>query len=74
MPSPEITKSRKKAIKDGKSICSSNKETYSRIILKDTIPIFLELFYYFSDFACLLQVKGDGEKPCRSERETTCSR
>ena len=41
MPSPEKTKIGRRAIEDAKSICNSNKETDSGIILKCTIPISL---------------------------------
>ena len=41
MPSPEKTNFGKRAIEDAKSICNSDKEIDSRIILMDTIPISL---------------------------------
>ena len=41
MPNPEKTKFGRKATEDGKSIRYSNKETYLRIILIDTIHISL---------------------------------
>ena len=41
MPSPEKTKFGRRAIEDAKSICNSDKETYSRIILIGTISISL---------------------------------
>ena len=44
MPSPKKTKFGRRATKDAKSICNSDKETYSRIILIGTIPISLNCF------------------------------
>ena len=41
MPSPEKTKFGRRAIEDAKSICNSDKETDSGIILIGTIPISL---------------------------------
>ena len=41
MPSPEKIKFGRRAIENAKSICNSNKETDSRIILICTIPISL---------------------------------
>ena len=44
MPCPKKTKFGGRAIKDAESICNSNKETDSRIILIGTIPISLNCF------------------------------
>ena len=44
IPSPKKTKVGRRAIKDAKSICYSDKETYSGIILICTIPISLNCY------------------------------
>ena len=68
MPSPEKTKFGRRAIEDAKSICNSDKEIDSGIILIGKIPISLNCDTS-SNFASFLQVKGDGEKTCRMKEK-----
>ena len=74
MSSPEKTKFRRRAIEDAKSICNSDKKTYSRIILIGTISISLNCSTSSLTLPFLFKSKGDGEKSCRNERKPTYNR
>ena len=67
MPNLDKTKCGGKTIENVESICCSNEKNKFRNYSDRYKSIFLELFYWFSNFASFLQIKGNGGKPSRSE-------
>ena len=72
MQTPKKTKFGRKALEDDESSCGSTKKMVEEMdlgtILIGTIPISLNCSTISLTFAGILQVKGNGGKPCRSEK------